>query len=285
MKILRRIAIGFGMLAFALICGAVLLMGRPAFGWQALSVPTGSMRPGMPPGSLAFVHRVPISSLKVGDVITYTNPLNTQSTITHRIVKISQLQNGVSAFITKGDANKLADPKPVISGLVQGKLLWHVPVLGQILMWGKTWTAITMFVYLPALLLMIEEVRRLSAYYKLSMPYYLYPPLKRPHRKLKYVSGAVAAALVVPAAVFWQPVAALLSSNTVSLSPNILTVKANGGGSCTNNNNVHISNSSNQTATSGSATSNSNTTSGSAASGSAGNSNSTNVNVTITNGC
>ena len=75
MKIFERITTGLSVTILAVCCVALLMFGISMTGWKALSVPTGSMRPAIPPGSLVLVHRVSISSLKVGDVITYINPL------------------------------------------------------------------------------------------------------------------------------------------------------------------------------------------------------------------
>ena len=55
MKLVRRIFISLGIMFFAVCCGAMLLTHWSAFGWKALAIPTGSMRPNIPPGSLVNV--------------------------------------------------------------------------------------------------------------------------------------------------------------------------------------------------------------------------------------
>src|ERR1700733_6907932 len=123
MKWLKRLGISLTIAFFAVCCGAVLLFNWGSMGWKALSVPTGSMRPHIPPGSLVLTHNVPLSSIKVGDVITYINPENMKSTVTHRVIKEYKLDGKVPAFITKGDANPSRDPWTVVGGLVQGKAI------------------------------------------------------------------------------------------------------------------------------------------------------------------
>jgi len=293
MKILKSITTVLGTLLMVAGCLTVLLLHWSAFGWKALSVPTGSMRPGMPPGSLALMHRVPDSTLKVGDVITYVNPLHPSTTISHRIVKKYLISNKIPAFITKGDANKSADV-PVVEGLVQGQVLWHIRDVGQWLMWSKTLLGIAVLVYVPALFIIAEEIIRLNDYYKQWQPYRLLGYRSREILKesKKWTPKAamglsVFAALMFSAGAFGPRVEALLGSNTVTLGPNRLSVAAvnpnNCSGSTTNNNNVNVNTSSTQTATSGNATSSGNTNGGSATSGSASNSNSTTVNITINN--
>ena len=204
MKLIRRIAISLTVLFFAVCCGAVLLFNWNALGFKALSVPTGSMRPNINPGSMVLMHRVPLSSLKVGDVITYTNPQTMKSTVTHRIIKTYKINGKVPAFVTKGDANKSADPWRVVGGLVQGKAIWHVPFLGKVMMWSKTWTGIAILIYAPALLLIIEEIQRLTEYYyKQSHPYRIFgyiPIIKKSVIRQKLAqSTALATGLVIAA--------------------------------------------------------------------------------------
>jgi len=241
----------------------------------------------MPPGSLVLVHRVPDSTLRVGDVITYTNPMTMKSTLTHRIIKIDKQPHRALTLETKGDANPSPD-QPVVAGLVKGRMVSHVPYLGMFLMWAKTWVGISVLVYLPALIITINEIRRLRDYFKKIMPYHLYPVHHEPvvSRPVKYAAGLATLTLTAGLA-FGPAVLAVGQTNTVSLSPNTISVAAPSklptNTSCTND--IHINNTSDQTAQTGSATTSGNTNgNGSATSGSASNSSSTTVNVNTT-GC
>lgn len=287
MKLLRRIFIGLGVTGFILAAGAVLIFNRPTLGWQALSVPTGSMRPTFNPGALVLTHRVPIQSLKVGDIITYTNPLTMHSTLTHRIIRVYKIDGKIPAFITKGDANPSPDV-PVVAGLVKGQMVWHVAYVGSALMWAKTWVGIATLIYLPALLIMISETRRMAVYLRQIKPYYLegWRPKRREQKLRAKPAMAVSIALAVAVAgVGWQTagaIAAPVQSNTVMLSPNVLTANIKQpppSTSCNNNSNVHVGNSTTQTSSSGNATT---TGGGKATSGNSSNNNNTNVNITIT---
>ena len=302
MRVFRRILFGAGVAGFILCCATVLLFNRPTLGWQALSVPTGSMRPTFTPGSLVLSHRVAISSLKVGDIITYTNPLTMRSTLTHRIIKVYKIDGKIPAFITKGDANPSPDP-PVVGGLVQGQMVWHVPYVGDLLMWAKTWTGIAILIYLPALLVIIEETRRLADYLRQMKPYSLRgtpsskgaAPLGMRSR-LALAGGSLAGVLIVGAAGF-DTVQALstITSNTVSLAPNTLAVAASTttppsttttttttqtNTSCTSDTHVNVNDSSSQSGTTGNAFSQN----GNATSGNVSNTNTTQTTITVT-GC
>jgi len=287
MKLLGRVGIGLGIAGFALCCFAVLLFNRPALGWQLLSVPTGSMRPSISPGSLVLVHRVPDSSLRVGDVITYTNPMTLRSTLTHRIVGITH-PHGIVTYTTKGDANPSPD-QPVVGGLVQGRMAAHVPFAGSLLLWAKSWPGLIVLVYLPALVIVAEETRRLAVYLRTIRPYKLAGSgLSRKQATVwpKVASAGTAVVVVALAGFCWQAGASALAGNVVALAPNRLRVAARqNSGSCGSSTNVTVSNSSNQTANSGNASNSGNTNGGSAASGNASNSNSTNLHISVTNGC
>ena len=296
MKWFKRIGISLCIALFAACCGAVLLFNWSAFGWKALSVQTGSMRPAIPQGSLVLMHRVPNSSLKVGDVITYISPRLRNTTITHRIVKTYSFEGKIPAYITKGDANQAADT-PVLNGMIQGKAVWYIPYLGKFMDWSRTWVGLAILVYLPALLMIFEEVLRLSKYYSRAKLYkwagILAKEAEKP--KLKLAQASIISVIMVAGSIFIAfPVQALLRSNTVAIGPNHIsvapksqncttsgnnmTIVINGSGG-NNTDNVNVSNTNNQTATTGNASS----TSDSATSGNATNTNCTNINIHITN--
>jgi signal peptidase len=79
-------------------------------------------------GSVVFEQVVPVSDLRVGDVVSYPAPegYGTQGLVTHRIVEVS---NG---FVrTQGDANATADPWLVpMSEPTQERVVLTVPYIG-----------------------------------------------------------------------------------------------------------------------------------------------------------
>lgn len=288
----KRVAAGISIALLTLVGSAMLLCSWSATGWKILAVPTASMHPAIPQNSLVLTHKVASSSLKVGDVITYVNPLDGRQTISHRIIKKYVIAGKVPAFVTEGDANKVADV-PITEGSVVGKVVWHVPHIGSWLLWAKKPIALLPLIYLPALLLMAEEVKRLSDYYKQAVPYRLYriaEPKSMPLKsRLAVVAGGV---IVLVSALLWQPALALLRSNPVALANNQLSIAAGssggGSGSCEviNNTNVTVTNSSSQTASSGTATTKNTTNGGSATSGNVSNNTSSTTNISISNnGC
>lgn len=292
MNILKRITTGLSIAILAICAGMFVLFSVSGTGWKALSIPTASMRPTISPGSLVLVHRVPVSSLRVGDVITYTNPRDIKTTITHRIIKTYMIDGRIPGFVTKGDANPTADMS-IAAGSVVGKVEMHAPHLGSLLMGGKTWVSIGLLVYLPALLLMIEEIQRLSEYLREVQPYKLRERAFQKQQKQagvgrKYAMGLGLTALSILIAIgVAAPALAAIKTAPVTLANNRISAAAatTGGGTCSGNNNtsVDISNSSSQTASSGNVSSTGNTTTGSVTSGNATNNNSTSININVNN--
>jgi signal peptidase I len=89
------------------------------------TVLSGSMRPTLSPGDLAITQGVPIGSLRVGDVVVFTPPTETQQVI-HRIAS----REG-DVITTKGDANSVADPwRVTLQGATGYRLVLVVPYLG-----------------------------------------------------------------------------------------------------------------------------------------------------------
>jgi signal peptidase len=86
---------------------------------------SGSMRPTLSPGDLAITQGVPLSSLRVGDVVVFTPPNETQAVI-HRVTSLKG-----DVITTKGDANRVSDSwRVTLQGATQYRLAFVVPYLG-----------------------------------------------------------------------------------------------------------------------------------------------------------
>lgn len=109
---------------------AAALVGVRLVGIKTYAVLSGSMEPVYPTGSLLYVKEVDVSSLAVGDSITFM--LDEDTVATHRIIEILPDENDPSIirFRTQGDANNEADGTPVRGENVIGKPLFAIPYLG-----------------------------------------------------------------------------------------------------------------------------------------------------------
>jgi len=259
MRLLARISTGLSIVLLVACCGVWLILSAPRAGFEALAIPTGSMHPAMPAGSLALVRQVPVSSLHVGDIITYVDPLNIHKTITHRIVETYTIAPHVPGFVTKGDANTATD-LPIPGGSVQGKVIWHIPYAGRALSWTRSWTGIAVLVYLPALLIIIEEIKRLRDYFRLSLPYRLagYRSKTGGQLSLPTLTALPLAGMALVSILAWQPLAAAVSvSSVTNIADNQISAAVTPPSSCQNNTNVSVNSDTPQTAALGSVSNNS----------------------------
>ncbi|WP_295822798.1 signal peptidase I [uncultured Microbacterium sp.] len=110
---------------FALVTVVIPLI----LGAQTYTVLTGSMQPGMPPGTLIAVRPVAIDQVRVGDVITYQIRSGDPAVVTHRVVGTTSSTGGERLLITRGDANDRDDP-PVQSEQLRGSVILALPYLG-----------------------------------------------------------------------------------------------------------------------------------------------------------
>lgn len=138
----RRVGRAFTAIALAAVCLLALLMvGIPfALGAQGYTVMTGSMRPGLQPGSLVAVRPVPMAEVRVGDVLTYQLRSGEPEVVTHRVVGERISGDGERLLLTRGDANDTPDAEPVQAVQVRGVVVYAIPLLGYINLWATPWT-------------------------------------------------------------------------------------------------------------------------------------------------
>lgn len=282
LKRAKQITAGLAIISIAsLSLAAVVTKARHG---ALLSVQTGSMVPVLNKGDLVSVMRVSADSLRPGDIVTFINPANSKQTITHRIVEMPSLENG-QKFVTRGDANPVND-QPIEAKAILGKVNSHVPKVGYAVDVVRKPLGLALIIYIPALFIIIGELKNLSAYYKTQETYML--PWRRKKGSSLPVAKLLPLAIIVPLAIFIPVKAAMqttatLTGNTISATrptqPNTCTNSSNNTSiSVTGSGNINISNSNNQTAQTGNASS---TNGGNATSGNATNCNSTNINIVV----
>ena len=105
-----------GRVAFTviLVVAAVLFLflavGPRVLNYQTSTMLSESVSPGINAGDVVVSVRTPVSELKVGDVITYSIPIDDRRIETHRVTSIKRDAAGVTSVTTKGDANPALDP-------------------------------------------------------------------------------------------------------------------------------------------------------------------------------
>lgn len=128
-KAVRRLT---NVVSVALTLFALAFMAPSAFGLQRFVITGDSMGGSLDRGSVAFAEVVPVSELKVGDVITYLPPASSgiEEMVTHRIIKIKG-----DSFRTKGDAVPQPDPwKFQLDKDAQPRVVFAVPYVGYFFM-------------------------------------------------------------------------------------------------------------------------------------------------------
>ncbi len=148
---------------------AAALLNWHLHGQQVLSVQTASMVPTFRPGDAVIVDPTDASKLQPGQVISYQSPADPQVTITHRLMRVDQPTGWLT---TQGDALDTAD-STFPPRLVLGQVTTVVPHFGLILNALRRPLGLALLVYLPALIIIASEVKRLARcmpgkYYRLA---------------------------------------------------------------------------------------------------------------------
>lgn len=117
------------MSAILLVLVVSVLIPRVA-GATPYTILTGSMAPGMAPGTLVVVKPVDASDIAVGSVITYQLKSGERTVVTHRVVGIGFDGHGDRVFRTQGDANAVPDAEPVMPVQIKGERWYAVPRVG-----------------------------------------------------------------------------------------------------------------------------------------------------------
>lgn len=94
------------------------------------TITTGSMKPTLPPGTLAVVKPVDATKLQAGDIITYQLKSGEAAVVTHRIVGVGTSLNNETFYRTQGDANAAPDELLVRPVQVRGEVWYHLPYVG-----------------------------------------------------------------------------------------------------------------------------------------------------------
>lgn len=126
-------------------------------GYKPFIVLSGSMEPAVMTGDLVITQSVDPAALQAGDVIAYR--YGQETVITHRIRQVTE-KDGLRAFITKGDANNVEDNVMPTEDLVEGKLLWTLPGIGNAAMFLQTPYGLLIAAGVPLLLYLLVDLLR-----------------------------------------------------------------------------------------------------------------------------
>lgn len=139
-----------------LIAVAAGLIWLHAHGQHLLSVQSASMVPTFQRGDALVVEPVQPGQLRAGDIISYRSNLDPSVIISHRLTKIDH----AGRLTTAGDALGAPDP-PITPAQVIGRATAVAPKLGRLTDWLRKPLGLVLAVYLPALVVVASEIRRL----------------------------------------------------------------------------------------------------------------------------
>lgn len=148
-------------LLLVMICAVVLSKtsgGKPNFfGYQLLTVQSGSMEPAIKTGSvIAIKPGGDMARFKKGDIITFKT--NDGLIVTHRIVDEIKNGNQVS-YRTKGDSNQTSDLNLVSSNNVLAEYRhFTIPYIGYIATFSKSKNGMASVLFFSGLALLIGSI-------------------------------------------------------------------------------------------------------------------------------
>ncbi len=107
------------------------------------------------------------NDIKVGDIITFisTSTSSKGMTITHRVIEISEDDNGNKLYKTKGDNNTSPDPKPATFENIIGKVIFKIPQLGRLQSILTTKWGWLILVVVPAFIIILYDILKLLRLY------------------------------------------------------------------------------------------------------------------------
>ena len=149
-----------GLLSGAAVTFAVAYAALTVGGYKPVAVYSGSMRPTIPVGGLALDRVIPARDVRVGDVITFSDPYVRGRFVTHRVVEVVNTPHGL-AYRTKGDANPALDPWAIKLGSQVGRVSFSVPVAGYVLYYAHTREVRSGLILIASVLLLVGALRRI----------------------------------------------------------------------------------------------------------------------------
>ncbi len=124
------------------------------------------MSPAFETGSIVLVRPLEASAIRPGEIITFQDPENQGMIVTHRVIAVNTAAGSEKpeSFTTRGDANDTKDLLPVPVGNLLGRVSYSVPYLGFLFFFTNTQDGILLFIIIPALLIIVLELRKLFSY-------------------------------------------------------------------------------------------------------------------------
>lgn len=150
--VMKTIDIGFKIL----IVFALVVLISNYLGFKLYVVRSGSMEPNIHTGSLAIVYeKADFYEMEVDDVVAFK--LVNGELVTHRITEITKI-DGITHFMTKGDANEVSDGYTTNIQNFYGETIWSIPGVGYIADWASSTTGLIILIGSALILLIVYNL-------------------------------------------------------------------------------------------------------------------------------
>ena len=157
-RIVRLTALLIGWIVLGAFGGLLLAVGVPnLFHAKSLTVMSGSMEPTISTGDVVVAQQISPMDARVGDIVSFRDPLEHDRVITHRVRVIHVIKDKVE-FVTKGDANTNTEHWAVPEDGTIGRVAFHVPRLGYFMVWIHSTFGLLLLIVLPTLILGATEL-------------------------------------------------------------------------------------------------------------------------------
>jgi signal peptidase len=147
------------LLGAAVATVAMFLVSIP-LGFRSLTVMSGSMVPTLGVGDVVMERRVAPLDVHVGDIVTFRDPGDQSTLITHRVRSL-KVHDGSVDFVTKGDANNTVERWTIPESGRLGLVVVHIPKMGYALVWASGRTGRIALIAIPGVLLGAFELQRI----------------------------------------------------------------------------------------------------------------------------
>ncbi len=159
--ILIAIILLAGLFAFTTLATRDSSHVSSVLGFTPLSVKSDSMAPFFKAGDMILIKKCDVSSLKVGDVITFRAfIMNELALNTHRIISIEE-GSGFRSFTTQGDNNAIPDLSIVTDNDIIGKYVGKLTGFGKVMDFLSSPTGFLVIIVLPMLAFFVYQVYHL----------------------------------------------------------------------------------------------------------------------------
>ena len=153
---------GLALLCVGVVVSLVVAFPQVVGASHSYVVMSGSMSPTIHAGDVVVVRDAAPASIEKGDVITFHSGEDADSVLTtHRVVDVDR-SDGRPAFQTRGDANENPDPGSVPGDQVVGRVWFHMPYVGHLVLFAQSRLGVVSLVVVPSVLLVVSEAYSLA---------------------------------------------------------------------------------------------------------------------------